>query len=544
MKRILWVIIIVAVLTSVWIAAHRWALEKSNFQVELVYDFPALQGLSGSTGMEMENLLRDLRRAGIRSLGIQATSLGEWFLAQKPLSREFIIQLGEEKDLKTYLDFPLAFEKSDLDLIRDAGFEPVPKISPAPWDVEPIWLDYNPRLIVASGSGEIKTGFLKTGVRLGLAEFSKLNLDQKNLNLVRVHGISAPELRLLSDQRIINRYLRAAKERNIRVLYLRPFESAWPRSLQLIETLKTALEAAGFSVGRAAPFPVWSVPPPATSLVWAGIWAGTALFGIHWFPRCKQIILVAAVCAWLGSLLIGLFYFSLSQQALALLAAVVFPSLALQINKGRTPLKRYLWISLVSLLGAFLVAGTLTGTEYLVKLEEFRGVKLMHLAPVLLAFLAVVRPLRRWLNESVPIKYLALAGAAGLLGLLYLRRTGNFGGLVLEGEIVVREFLEKVLGARPRTKEFLIGHPALYFLVREKDGKKSWWLPLAAVGQLSLVNSFTHIYTPLKLSLLRTAYGLFFGYLIGWAVRRCYLRGKRWFKGDRGFGLLRVRQPR
>lgn len=203
------------------------------------------------------------------------------------------------------------------------------------------------------------------------------------------------------------------------------------------------------------------------------------------------------------------------------------------------------------------MAGSLTGTEYLIKLVEFRGVKLMHVLPIGIMVLTVafqpVLPIKgkhelssrlRFLwNLSIPLKLL-LVGGTGLAaaGAVYILRTGNFGLPVANLEITLRELLERVLVVRPRTKEFLIGHPALYFLLKERNEKAAWLMPVAVIGQLSMVNTFSHIHTPLLVTLIRTGYGLVFGYIIGWVVYRLYLLGKGLFMSDRGFGLSRLWQ--
>ncbi len=117
-----------------------------------------------------------------------------------------------------------------------------------------------------------------------------------------------------------------------------------------------------------------------------------------------------------------------------------------------------------------------------------------------------------------------------MLGVLYVLRTGNFGLPVPAWEIKLREGLEQLLLTRPRTKEFLVGgHPALFLALRSQHPPaRSWWLPVAVVGQVSLINTFTHIHSPLSISLLRTAYGLLFGYCFGWLFRIVLKRAKRW----------------
>jgi hypothetical protein len=105
-------------------------------------------------------------------------------------------------------------------------------------------------------------------------------------------------------------------------------------------------------------------------------------------------------------------------------------------------------------------------------------------------------------------------------GAVVLLRSGNEPGFGLSGaELRFRETLERALGARPRQKEFLVGHPLLllsfFLLVRGRS--RGMWAALAAatLGQASMVNTFCHIHTPLTMSLLRTFNGLWAGALVG-----------------------------
>jgi hypothetical protein len=168
----------------------------------------------------------------------------------------------------------------------------------------------------------------------------------------------------------------------------------------------------------------------------------------------------------------------------------------------------------------------------------------MHLLPIAVVVFTLIRPLGEWLKKSIPVRYLLGLGVLGLAGILYILRTGNFGLPVLSFEVQAREFLENVLVVRPRTKELFLGHPALYFALHSKEPHKSWWLPLSVIGQISLVNTFTHTHTFLWVSLLRTAYGLVFGYFIGWLALKAFNWGKERFGRDLGLRILRIRQSR
>ncbi|WP_461371267.1 DUF5693 family protein [Candidatus Darwinibacter acetoxidans] len=547
MKRVLWTIILVAALAALLVAAQRWMVERPNRTVELVYDFVGLQQLSQESGVPLERLLADLKGAEVGTIAIQPESLGERILAGGAIPEDVRAELPEEVgDLGRFLTLPLAFHGEQFQLVQEAGLQAAPKLNTVPWDVEPVWLAAQPQLLILSGQGTMAQDQLQgSPAVLALVEFSTPRLEAAEPGrVVRLHGISAREMQVLSDERILNRYVRAVRERNIRVLYVRPFmqaEGGWQRSLDVLDALGARLEAAGFELGTAEPFAFWQPLGLLTALVAAGIWAGAILYGQALFPGLSRLVLGGGILGYLGSVALLAVSPLLAKQGLALVAAVVFPCLALECQWGGTHFRRAHSVLLVSLLGALFVVGTLSGTEFLVKMEEFRGVKLMHVLPIALMFFTVVRPVRDWLRREVPVRWLLAAGGVGLVGVLYVLRTGNFGIPVLEAEVQLREALENLLRVRPRTKELFLGHPALYLALRAQDPKRSWLLPLAVIGQLSLVNTFTHTHTFLWVSLLRTLYGWVFGYALGWLVWRIYHWGKRWLRSDSRFGVLRVR---
>ncbi len=117
---------------------------------------------------------------------------------------------------------------------------------------------------------------------------------------------------------------------------------------------------------------------------------------------------------------------------------------------------------------------------------------------------------RAW---RVPV---AVLGAAGMY---YMTRTGN-AGQVSGLELQFRSILENTFGVRPRTKEFLLGHP-LFFVGIFLALRYRWAMVLLIAGtiaQLSMVDTFAHIHTPFLLSLIRIFLGLGIGVLIALAI--------------------------
>src|SRR5262249_20834330 len=131
--------------------------------------------------------------------------------------------------------------------------------------------------------------------------------------------------------------------------------------------------------------------------------------------------------------------------------------------------------------------------------------------------------LRAWARQPLLLEYGIAIILIGVAVVFALGRTGNAGLPALGAlEVKSRVILQHLVVARPRTKEYLIGHPfmVLTFALMALRWRR-WVLPaavLGAIGQVGLVNSFSHIHTPLVYVLLRTLYALIFGSVIGRAL--------------------------
>ncbi|MBR2208017.1 MAG: hypothetical protein IJ859_04325, partial [Synergistaceae bacterium] len=87
-------------------------------------------------------------------------------------------------------------------------------------------------------------------------------------------------------------------------------------------------------------------------------------------------------------------------------------------------------------------------------------------------------------------------------------------------EAKLRVTLDKLLIARPRTREVFIGSPSLLvlnFLVAKKyfAHYREIFRIGVALGFSSVINSFCHFHTPLFLILLREFNGLWTGLIVG-----------------------------
>jgi len=107
----------------------------------------------------------------------------------------------------------------------------------------------------------------------------------------------------------------------------------------------------------------------------------------------------------------------------------------------------------------------------------------------------------------------AILGFLLIAGYVYIARTGHEGSLQpSEIEMIIRNILEEKLLVRPRTKEFTVAFPALIlgaYIASLKYKSLIFISGLAAViGQTSIVNTFSHLRTPVVVSFIRSLYSL------------------------------------
>ena len=384
-------------------------------------------------------------------------------------------------------------------------------------------------------------------------------------HVARLYSIPLDELKKLKIDAAVERWETTDEERNIRINLLRIYEEPAP-SMTLLETnmkyfadTRAALEAKGFKIGRAGMFASYEPSHVLRALVIMGVAAAGVLYLSLVIPalnrRRKTVLLCFAVAALISMMPILIGAGSKVRLVAALASANLFPALAivalLDLLRTRrfpkdTPLWRILVAGLVllgitsalSMIGASYLSGALADTRYLLEFDIFRGIKLTFVLPMILvaaAFLqrfdifdgqfdasaGVLGQLREIMGT--PVRVGSLLGGLVLLGALVVLvlRSGHTSGMPVPGiELKMRAALEQLFYARPRTKEFLIGHPA--FLLALYGAARQWktWIIFglvltATIGQGSMVETFAHMRTPVEMSLVRGIGGVFLGGAIG-----------------------------
>lgn len=192
-------------------------------------------------------------------------------------------------------------------------------------------------------------------------------------------------------------------------------------------------------------------------------------------------------------------------------------------------------IMLLSLLiGAVGMGTMLSGIGYYVNNEIFRGIKLSLMVPVFYTaevfyFMFIknerskmMTDIKKLLYSDIKVYWVIIGGVVLAAGAYYIIRSGNVNE-ISSLEQAMRNAITEIFPARPRTKEFLIGYPALVLFVyymKYVDVKIVKWL--LAVGSsilaASVTNSFCHVFTNFSVIVMRTFNALLLGVAVAAAA--------------------------
>ncbi len=355
-------------------------------------------------------------------------------------------------------------------------------------------------------------------------------------NVLRMHSISEQEMLSMSQKKAVDRFQLAASERNMSLLFVRFFiKKTLSYNIEYLQAINNAMAEEGLTVGNVTGSNNFASSSLMILLVTLGVAAGGIL--LCQYLGLGKISWVLGILGFLGVIfLLFVGQTILARRIVAFLAAVIFPVLAISYNINRNTNRKEngrvllaIWrmfsTTLISLVGAALIIGALADKRYMLAINYFSGVKVAAVLPLLL--LAYIFWRQNKNNKELlssgqelikrPLTIgLAIAGLVALaIVALYVLRTGNDSGATSSIEETFRSWLSAVMGVRPRTKELLL-HPLLFLIFYFGYNKKL--LPillLTSIAQVSLVNTFCHIHTPMLISLERTFLGLVIGIIIG-----------------------------
>lgn len=359
-----------------------------------------------------------------------------------------------------------------------------------------------------------------------------------------------------NGEEISNVYFRAISERNIASIMLKPFVKD-DRAItdvaayeNVIKMTINRMEKIGFNHGTAVSMEEWT-PRSFMRLPAAfGVSAATVillgiLFNLSFVTKLVLFVLGAIP----GILFFGFGKMSGFGASLYNLGAIIMlPTLATCYvlknynhyrNRKNIDTKNIsdiqifikgmmvLLISvLITMVGALYEVSFLASTRDMLELVIFRGVKISQIMPILLSLIVFlyyigvsrdkveerldIHEVGKFLNMNVKFWH-AMMGVLALAVLaILLLRGGNTNVKVPGTELRFRNFLENTLPVRPRTKAIFLGYPAVVLLIYLAYKKRGRFLEifltiLIAIGQADIVNTFSHIRTPILVSFQRIA---------------------------------------
>lgn len=565
---ILLLIIVLALFPAIALAWQRISYEQSQRTTALVMDYPALVSQARRYGRSPADLLQHYKSLGVNGLALYEDVVSSLEQRGEMFSRtgaELLVQFPNDSNIKPnnvylrslvagtveklakrytiptnwvsiggnkWLEWPTdprflpagpnqqqiaEFKKQGLVLVyRPYDDEAVKEVA-TDWPDVPFIAFTGDEVIGARTPERLEKVSQRMGQRLPAVIEANPQRGLEDLvekyGAVRLFSLNPSWQNRLEPQATASKYNLAARERGMRLLYLRPYPTI-NETEDLLKRTSELLKSSGIAVTM----PVISNFQANVTMQWLaalGPLAALVLLGLSYpLPR------IGLAMAGFSLLLCLLLNYQHPLAALALVAAITFPALGLVMRRQHT--SDWLWATGLSLAGVLFVSGLGTTRESILGLEPFRGVGLTLLLPILLAALSFLPPqdLRTTAAQLYNIRLklgdvALMALALGLFVVMFLRRGNTTGGSISALELDLRQNLQDSL-VRPRFKE-IAGHPL--GILGLSGAVPSYFGPLlmlgGVMGQASILNTFSHFHTPLLISAQRCFLGLGLGLLSG-----------------------------
>lgn len=386
--------------------------------------------------------------------------------------------------------------------------------------------------------------------------------DLLDYDIARIYAMSKDELDKITPEEAAMRFYISDLERNVRVnlypLYRKPLHgmNVTETNLSYISQTSQKLQERGYTLGKASIMEAY-YPNKLLLAVVAAAAACGFVFVLNLFIRLPEkanyALLLLAVLGGAGGAI--LFKGALFMQTLAVGCAVASPTAAILVlldwwrkkriaaPLGYGKIIRDGAVGLtcavaIAMIGGLYIAAMLGNIRFFMEFDFYRGVKLTFILPILLVAVGYLLRFPFWgrtmaspqdfvvfakefLNIPIKMGTLIVLGILAMAAFVFVGRSGHTAGVpVPDFEVALRRFLENAMYARPREKEFLIGHPAFFLMVaamyRRWPQILHFLLVLAAtIGVGSMVETFAHIRTPFLMSFIRGIDGWLVGMVLG-----------------------------
>lgn len=418
----------------------------------------------------------------------------------------------------------------------------------------------------------VKVGLIESPVQRehieqkGLEDLTR-NIDYQAIRIFSIPGFIQERYQFYNyegAEEIENTLYRAVTERNIRAIYFNPFKldknvyvTDYDEYEKTFKSFEDRIAKHNMTIGEASVMKSNHVNNILKIFVGIGILGGAVLLLEEIVKIKRKFLNVVIALGILGIIASTIVVPNLSNTIFAIGAAIVFPSLSMvyfckrlktYYEQGNDKneikntiifgIKELVIMTLISFIGSLFVATLLSDIEYLLEMRIFRGVKIVQIIPLFVYIISFIGhfgyqkekkisdnkikllEIKEILKGTIKIGYAVLAGIVFFVGYIYLARTGHETDVQPSDlEMIGRNLLELKLIARPRIKEFLLAFPAVLIALDLAFNKSKAGIfivgLLIALGQTSVVNTFSHLRTPMYLSAMRLGYGIVFGIVIG-----------------------------
>ncbi len=373
--------------------------------------------------------------------------------------------------------------------------------------------------------------------------------------IVEVHGIPEEEMAVTPPAKAVARFRRAVRERGIRVLYVRLYpalgglqpQESFAKNVEYVKSIKEAIENDGYTLGQVKPLPPFETDVKirvARAMTVAGAVALVALLLALTGVSLPVWLIAAGLAGGLGAPMalatggsLSVMVFKLAGLAVACLvpalAVVVFflPEDRKYDGSGlifKNNAVAFVAATAITMAGGMMLAAMISERVFFLRIAVFSGVKLAFVMPLAIIALYYLSRTKEGALEflSSNVRYVEIvAGVLAVAALaIYIMRSGNNSPAEASAvESALRLKLEDIFIARPRTKEFLIGHPALLLAGLFPFAKKRYTVLLVllagVIGQISVMNTFCHAHTPIMLTWFRVSLGVLLGLAVGTGLR-------------------------
>lgn len=376
-------------------------------------------------------------------------------------------------------------------------------------------------------------------IPVAAVEFSR-QVGERELNmlasplLLTLHSVTNEEMtaRRISRAALRDRLVRAAVERSVRLLLLR---TAPPNTSNFtfddfsreVKLLADALIDHGFNLS-------WPEPLFRSEVLSTNIFTAWALSAVLLYCMFKYFVRMGmnynsklVIILLLSSIIFAFVILKISFVA-RIAGAFTAPFIAVEaslIAMDSCRRRKIITSFVFAVTGGLALASFFSNAHYMLRLSAFSGVKLTLVLPPVLVLL---HDLKNRIHPESLIEFFSrppLWGELVMIGVLLagvgiiIFRSGNV-AFIPGFEARIRETLERILIARPRTREVFAGYPSilmLNFLVSNKlfSQYREIFRIGVTLGFSSVINSFCHFHTPMALILLREFNGLWTGLIVG-----------------------------